>query len=259
MNYFIRLAVVASITTFAFVSAVSAGAGPATIVVDTGAPAVGSAPDHAFLHGFVSQPPSDFAALVTPLRPSGWRGYRHEVFDFARSLGAKFIVALADALAVRYGVHYQELTPWTDWASYEEEERQIVAEFESGRAPAELETVYWEIWSEPNHDGFWTGTVDQFEEWQRRAYAAMKSVDPNAKVIGLEWSVFDETAPNSAYPTATAVAQVARIPHDATPGPLLASDIVFTTSTFSALGGRLVLPINNFSDGYAYLVEARTQ
>src|SRR5262249_32974426 len=39
---------------------------------------------------------------------------------------------------------------------------------------------YWELWNEPNLTEFWSGGVQTLALMSRRAYAIIKSIDPNA-------------------------------------------------------------------------------
>ena len=43
---------------------------------------------------------------------------------------------------------------------------------------------YWEIWNEPNIQAYWTGTPAQLVTMAQHAYGIIKSIDPNAVVIG---------------------------------------------------------------------------
>ncbi|MBI2410947.1 MAG: endo-1,4-beta-xylanase [Candidatus Kerfeldbacteria bacterium] len=52
-----------------------------------------------------------------------------------------------------------------------------VAEHYAGRVPA------WEIWNEPNHSGFWKGTVDDYVQLVTTAAKAIHAQDPDAKVV----------------------------------------------------------------------------
>jgi Glycosyl hydrolases family 39/Cep192 domain 4 len=42
---------------------------------------------------------------------------------------------------------------------------------------------YWELWNEPNLDEFWSGDIQTLLRMTQRAYAVIKSVDPNAMVL----------------------------------------------------------------------------
>jgi Glycosyl hydrolases family 39 len=42
---------------------------------------------------------------------------------------------------------------------------------------------YWELWNEPNLDQFWSGDIQTLLQMSQRAYAIIKSIDPNAVVL----------------------------------------------------------------------------
>ncbi len=42
---------------------------------------------------------------------------------------------------------------------------------------------HWEIWNEPNHDGFWKGTRDEYVELLSTAAGIIHAVNPDAKVV----------------------------------------------------------------------------
>jgi hypothetical protein len=55
---------------------------------------------------------------------------------------------------------------------------------------------YWEIWNEPNHPTFWTGTFAQMARMSRDAATIIKGIDPQALIVsppvglnesGLDW------------------------------------------------------------------------
>ncbi|MFH1740913.1 MAG: hypothetical protein ABIH23_18055, partial [bacterium] len=52
---------------------------------------------------------------------------------------------------------------------------------------------YWQAWNEPNNDGFWKPEPNarDYAELLRRTYLAIKEVDPNLKVLGLNCSDID--------------------------------------------------------------------
>jgi polysaccharide biosynthesis protein PslG len=41
----------------------------------------------------------------------------------------------------------------------------------------------WEVWNEPNEDGFWSGTDQQYVDLLRAAYPAFHAGDPNTQVV----------------------------------------------------------------------------
>ena len=45
------------------------------------------------------------------------------------------------------------------------------------------EVNYWEIWNEPNHSGFWKGSVTEYADLITAASTAIKAANPNAKIV----------------------------------------------------------------------------
>lgn len=43
--------------------------------------------------------------------------------------------------------------------------------------------TYWEIWNEPNHPGFWNSDVDTYTQYLAAAATAIKTKNPNAKIV----------------------------------------------------------------------------
>ena len=70
------------------------------------------------------------------------------------------------------GVH----APPSDPNTYAQAAAWIAAHFR-GRVSA------WEVWNEPNHEGFWEGDVSDYVRLLRAAYSAIKGADPGARVV----------------------------------------------------------------------------
>jgi len=113
-----------------------------------------------------------------------------KIFDSLLALGLKPFVelnsmpaALASGKATMF--HYKmNITPPKDW----EEWAALVEAFANHCVERygidEVRSWYFEVWNEPNLDGFWTGT--QAEYWQLYASAAfaLKKTDPALRVGG---------------------------------------------------------------------------
>ncbi|EKD76137.1 MAG: hypothetical protein ACD_43C00214G0001 [uncultured bacterium] len=63
-----------------------------------------------------------------------------------------------------------DLDAWSDYVS-------TVAAHYAGQID------YWEIWNEPNYSGFWKGTTDDYVELVETAATAIKTANPNAKIV----------------------------------------------------------------------------
>lgn len=57
----------------------------------------------------------------------------------------------------------------------------------------------WEIWNEPNHDSFWTGTIGEYVQLVKAAYPKIKAADPNALVVAGSTSHNDTTTLRKMY------------------------------------------------------------
>lgn len=68
------------------------------------------------------------------------------------------------------GFYPPDLTAWKDYVGH-------VAERYYGHV------TYWEIWNEPNHSGFWKGSLEEYAQTLSAAATAIKKVNPNAKIV----------------------------------------------------------------------------
>ena len=76
------------------------------------------------------------------------------------------------------------VTPPKDYESWERLIRALTAHFTERYGAAEVASWYFEVWNEPNLDGFWAGTQDDYFKLYRHAARAIKSVNPSYKVGG---------------------------------------------------------------------------
>ncbi len=72
----------------------------------------------------------------------------------------------------------KDLSAWTDLV------HETIEHLTEQFGGEELRSWYFEVWNEPNLDGFWAGTQSQWFELWKRAFAAIKSVDANYRVGG---------------------------------------------------------------------------
>jgi xylan 1,4-beta-xylosidase len=76
--------------------------------------------------------------------------------------------------------------PWQDWAYYENHLTTLVRTLRDGGL-----TGVWEVWNEPDHPDFWSGTDAQFNELYRRAYTIIRTeLGPNVDVAGPSFSTY---------------------------------------------------------------------
>ncbi len=129
--------------------------------------------------------------------------YIDELFDFLQSIGMMPFVELgfmpnAMASGSQTIFWYRgNVTPPKDYAKWEAFVAAFVRHVTERYGPDEVRTWYFEVWNEPNLDGFWMGNPEKksFEEWAPGARAeylklyeysvrAVKSVDPTYRVGG---------------------------------------------------------------------------
>ena len=129
--------------------------------------------------------------------------YVDELFDFLESIGMKPFVELSfmpDALASGKQTIFwyrANVTPPKDYAKWEAFIAAFTRHVTERYGAAEIRTWYFEVWNEPNLDGFWMGNPEKksYAEWAPGARAeyyklyattarAIKSVDPTYRVGG---------------------------------------------------------------------------
>lgn len=129
--------------------------------------------------------------------------YVDELFDFLESIGMKPFVELGfmpGALASGTQTIFWwrgNVTPPKDYAKWENFIAAFVRHCAERYGTEEVRSWYFEVWNEPNLDGFWMGNPEKkkWEEWSVGALAeylklytvtarAVKSVDPSYRVGG---------------------------------------------------------------------------
>jgi xylan 1,4-beta-xylosidase len=129
--------------------------------------------------------------------------YIDELFDFLQSIGMKPFVELGfmpGQLASGSQTIFWwkgNVTPPKDMKKWEELVRAFVTHVRERYGDAEVRTWYFEVWNEPNLEGFWMGNPEKkpYPEWAPGARAeyfklyaatarAVKSVDPAYRVGG---------------------------------------------------------------------------
>ncbi|HEV2068751.1 MAG TPA: cellulase family glycosylhydrolase [Acidimicrobiales bacterium] len=100
----------------------------------------------------------------------------NKLVDSARHRGINVLLMVSNTPQWANGGLAENVPP-TDPADYADFMRYIAGQF-AGRVAA------WQIWNEPNIDVFWSTTDPaQYAGLVRAAYPAIKSADPNAKVV----------------------------------------------------------------------------
>ena len=136
------------------------------------------------LHGVT---PETDSTRISALRPRHWRlaALDAERFDVARRHGGSITLLLSDAWHSYTATSPDgpSTTPWADWARYEE----FIATVVRWHRDRGILPDRWEVQNEPS-DRMFTGgeplTSDLLVELHVRAAAAVRSVIPDAKIVG---------------------------------------------------------------------------
>lgn len=82
--------------------------------------------------------------------------------------------------AIDYEAYPPDLDAWADYVET------VTAHYADS-------VTYWEIWNEPNHDGFWIGDTEDYIDLVETAITAIADGNPNAKIVlgGLSGSDYD--------------------------------------------------------------------
>ena len=76
------------------------------------------------------------------------------------------------------------VTPPKDYNKWEDLIRNLTLHFTERYGANEVKTWYFEVWNEPNLDGFWAGTQEEYFKLYRYAVKAIKSVNKEYRVGG---------------------------------------------------------------------------
>ncbi len=139
-----------------------------------------------FLHGIDEDGHLGHDAVAT-LDPAHWRLYKHVNYVFATQHSASITYSLCDRYAWDHG-GFPNARPWDDWAGWESYVAQTLDYLHlyfPGNLPA-----FYDIWNEPDHPYFWTGTYDQLLELFARTVNVVRNYDPEAKLVGPSISRF---------------------------------------------------------------------
>jgi xylan 1,4-beta-xylosidase len=116
--------------------------------------------------------------------------YIDVLYDYILELGMKPFVELGfmpSALASGSKTIFWwrgNVTPPSDYQKWEALIKNLVAHFTERYGAEEVKTWYFEVWNEPNLDGFWAGTREEYFKLYRHAATAIKSVNPGYRVGG---------------------------------------------------------------------------
>jgi xylan 1,4-beta-xylosidase len=116
--------------------------------------------------------------------------YIDALFDFLHSIGMKPFVELGfmpSALASGNKTIFWwrgNVTPPKDYEKWEALVKNLVQHFTERYGEDEVKTWYFEVWNEPNLDGFWAGTQEEYFKLYKHAANAIKSVNQSYLVGG---------------------------------------------------------------------------
>jgi xylan 1,4-beta-xylosidase len=116
--------------------------------------------------------------------------YVDVLFDFLHSIGIKPFVELGfmpSALASGNKTIFWwrgNVTPPKDYEKWEGLVKNLVEHFTERYGDEEVKSWYFEVWNEPNLDGFWAGSQDEYFRLYKHAVRAVKSVNQSYRVGG---------------------------------------------------------------------------
>jgi xylan 1,4-beta-xylosidase len=116
--------------------------------------------------------------------------YIDVLFDFLQSIGMKPFVELGfmpSALASGDKTIFWwrgNVTPPKDYEKWGALIRNLTEHFTERYGADEVKTWYFEVWNEPNLDGFWAGTQEEYFKLYKYSVNAIKSVNPSYRVGG---------------------------------------------------------------------------
>lgn len=116
--------------------------------------------------------------------------YVDVLFDYLESIGMKPFVELGfmpSALASSSKTIFWwrgNVTPPKDYNKWAELMRNLTQHFTERYGADEVKTWYFEVWNEPNLDGFWAGTKEEYFKLYKYSVNAIKSVNKEYRVGG---------------------------------------------------------------------------
>jgi len=116
--------------------------------------------------------------------------YVDALYDYLLGIGMKPFVELGfmpSALASGEQTIFWwrgNVTPPASWERWENLVRALAAHWTERYGAQEVRSWYFEVWNEPNLDGFWAGSQEDYYRLYAHAARAIKSVDPAFRVGG---------------------------------------------------------------------------
>ncbi|MBP1670101.1 MAG: glycoside hydrolase, partial [Bacteroidetes bacterium] len=116
--------------------------------------------------------------------------YIDVLFDYLHSIGIKPFVELGFMPAAMASGDKTifwwrgNVTPPKDYEKWGALIRNLTVHFTERYGADEVKTWYFEVWNEPNLDGFWSGTQEEYFKLYQYSVNAIKSVNPAYRVGG---------------------------------------------------------------------------
>ncbi len=116
--------------------------------------------------------------------------YVDVLFDFLHSIGMKPFVELgfmpAGLASGNKTIFWWRgnVTPPRDYEKWEALIENLVRHFTERYGEEEVKSWYFEVWNEPNLDGFWAGTQEEYFKLYKHAAKGIKKVNPAYRVGG---------------------------------------------------------------------------
>jgi len=141
------------------------------------------APLVGFVHGVDADQPGDHR--IEPLQPSLWRGKLEDVpYGRAHRLGGRYTYVLSDRWGYP-GELFSPQPPYADFGAWRDFVERVAERARKG------EDLVFDVWNEPNHPHFWTGTREQLYETYRIAWETLHRIlGPDVVVSGPSTSYF---------------------------------------------------------------------
>lgn len=141
------------------------------------------------MHGLLTD---DMAVYTEDSKASPVYNYMYidVLFDFLQSIGMKPFVELGfmpSALASGSKTIFWwrgNVTPPKDYEKWAALVQDLTRHFTERYGADEVKTWYFEVWNEPNLDGFWAGTQQDYFKLYSYSAKAIKSVNPSYRVGG---------------------------------------------------------------------------
>ena len=130
-------------------------------VVENGGDAEAGATAEILLHGIDHTEHVPDLDRVAALRPAYWRLAKYQTYAFVAQLENVHVnYSVSDPYG--WSVGYPNARPWEDWPGWESYVRGLVASRTAWFPEAPIAS--WDVWNEPDHPYFWSGTYGQLLE-----------------------------------------------------------------------------------------------